>query len=355
MYLYENKMWNDDVSEVIKLNQWIKEYEGKSVLITGATGGVCSAIVDILIKNNEVVNNPTEIYVAGRSFEKMKNRFGKYTKENFFHFVEFDATDGKLNIDKNIDFMIHGASNSSPDMLEKEPVETLLENVIGMYGILKYGKKHEVVRILYVSSSEIYGKLDYDGCRKEDQYGKTDLLIPRNAYAIGKQAGENMCVSFSKEYQIDTVIVRPGHIYGPTMSANDKHVSSQWAYNASQGSDIIMKSSGSQVRSYCHCLDCASAILAVLLKGERCKAYNVSNPNSVISIKQLAQILSEYSNVELKVETPSYKEVQRFNPMSNSSLDSTKLLKLGWNCIFDAKNGLEHTVNILREIKSELS
>lgn len=38
MYLYENKMWNDDVSEVIKLNQWIKEYEGKSVLITGATG-----------------------------------------------------------------------------------------------------------------------------------------------------------------------------------------------------------------------------------------------------------------------------------------------------------------------------
>ena len=52
MYLYENKMWNDDVSEVIKLNQWIKEYEGKSVLITGATGGVCSAIVDILIKNN---------------------------------------------------------------------------------------------------------------------------------------------------------------------------------------------------------------------------------------------------------------------------------------------------------------
>ena len=93
MYLYENKMWNDDVSEVIKLNQWIKEYEGKSVLITGATGGVCSAMVDILIKNNEVVNNPTEIYVAGRSFEKMKNRFGKYTKENFFHFVEFDATD----------------------------------------------------------------------------------------------------------------------------------------------------------------------------------------------------------------------------------------------------------------------
>ena len=92
----------------------------------------------------------------------MKNRFGKYTKENFFHFVEFDATDGKLNIDKNIDFMIHGASNSSPDMLEKEPVETLLENVIGMYGILKYGKKHEVVRILYVSSSEIYGKLDYE-------------------------------------------------------------------------------------------------------------------------------------------------------------------------------------------------
>jgi nucleoside-diphosphate-sugar epimerase len=133
----------------------------------------------------------------------------------------------------------------------------------------------------------------------------------------------------------------------------DNRVSSAWAYSAARGEDIVMKSDGSQLRSYCHCLDCASAMLTVLIKGEDCTAYNISNPDSMISIKQMAQILAKHSGVKLITQLASENEKKSFNPMSNSSLDSTRLESLGWKGCFDADTGLGHTVEILRQTISQ--
>ena len=110
-----------------------------------------------------------------------------------------------------------------------------------------------------------------------------------------------------------------------------------------------MKSDGSQIRSYCYCLDCASAMLKVLLCGENCHAYNISNPDSIISIKDMAEILSKSAGVELRMELPTEEERKGFNPMSNSSLESASLTGLGWHGCFDAETGFGHTVKILKE------
>lgn len=111
-----------------------------------------------------------------------------------------------------------------------------------------------------------------------------------------------------------------------------------------------MKSDGSQIRSYCYCPDSASAILKVLLRGEPVHAYNISNPDSIINIRGMAEILAKSAGVELRMELPTEAEKKGFNPMSNSSLDSTELLALGWKGLFDAERGLSHTVKILKEI-----
>ena len=111
-----------------------------------------------------------------------------------------------------------------------------------------------------------------------------------------------------------------------------------------------MKSDGSQIRSYVYSLDCASAMLKVLLCGENCHAYNISNPESIITIKQLGEFLSKAGNVELRIELPTEEEKKGFNPMSNSSLEANSLLNLGWRGCFNAEAGLSHTVKILKEI-----
>ena len=62
---------------------------------------------------------------------------------------------------------------------------------------------------------------------------------------------------------------------------------------------------GSQIRSYCYCLDSASAILKTLVKGEPVRAYNISNPESIISIREMAELLAKSAGVELKMEIPT--------------------------------------------------
>lgn len=350
MQLYDSKLWVSDINETIATLPELEELAGKSVLITGCTGLICSAVVDVLILWNETHQEKIKILAAGRSEKKVDERFVPYPKEGWFTFVPYDAssTENELNIP--CDYIIHGASNASPSKIVREPVETMLSNFMGVKYLLDYAKVKGVKRILYISSSEVYGRKDHDKPSKIDEYGWIDLLNPRSSYSIGKCAAETMCASYFDEYGVESVIIRPGHIYGPTAVKSDNRVSSAWAYDVAQGKSIVMKSDGSQVRSYCYCLDSASAILKVLLKGESVHAYNISNPESVITIREMAELLTKSAGVKLEIVLPTETEKKGFNPMNNSSLDSTELLNLGWRGLFTAERGFLHTVEIIKEV-----
>lgn len=351
--IYSCLQWKKDIETVLTILPEMDRLAGKSILITGATGLLCSAVVDMLIAYNESHIQPIQIIVAGRNAEKACARFAEYSQKDYFSFVPYDATNETIRFEKHADYIIHGASNSSPDKIVAEPVETMVSNFGGMKNLLEYGRKHGTKRSLYISSSEVYGNKNNNEPYREDEYGYVDLLKPRNSYSVGKRAAETLCAAYADEYGIDTVIVRPGHIYGPVAAPTDTHVAFVWAYAAARGEDIVMKSRGTQKRSYCYCLDAASAILKVLLYGESVHAYNISNPDSVISIKQMAEMLAKAGNVVLKQELPTEEEKKGFNPMSNSSLDASRLLSLGWRGCFDAEAGFGHTVQIIREMIRE--
>ena len=277
----------------------------------------------------------------------MSNRFGKYYERDYFSYVRYDASKNDSRIAVKADYIIHGASNASPKAIVAEPVETMLSNFNGLNYLLNYAKENGTKRLLYISSSEVYG-LKSDGKPfKEDDYGYIDLLNPRNSYSVGKRAAETLCASYYAEYGVESVIVRPGHIYGPTASPNDDRISSAFAYAAARGEKLVMKSAGTQLRSYCHCLDCASAIIKVLMKGEPATAYNISNPDSVVTVRQMAEAIAKAGNVELATEAASDKEKQSFNPMDNSALEAERLRELGWRAAIDINSGMNKTVSIL--------
>lgn len=350
MKVYDTKQWIKDIDTVLEVLPELDEMAGKSILITGAAGLICSSVVDILFRYNDKHDKKIQILAAGRWHKEMYGRFTDMVDRDDFTFVLYDASKTNNYIDVHADYIIHGASNASPDMIVKEPVETMLSNFLGMKYLLDYAKETGAKRILYISSSEVYGAKEGNEPYKEGEYGYIDLLKSRNSYSIGKCAAETMCISYADEYGMESVIVRPGHIYGPTASPRDVRVSSAWAYAVAKGEDLIMKSDGSQIRSYVYSLDCASAMLKVLLAGENCHAYNISNPDSIITIKELGELLSEAGGVELKIELPTEAEKKGFNPMSNSSLEAKNLLSLGWRGCFNAEAGLTHTVEILKEM-----
>ncbi len=348
MNIYENDLWIRDIDCVTDILPELKDLEERNILITGASGLICSAVIYILIRYNETHEKKIQIYAAGRNESRIRDRFGNNCDKDYFHFVKYDSVSTDNRFDFCVDYIIHGAANSSPKGIMTEPVETMLGNIMGIRYLLDFARDCNAARVLYISSSEVYGKHNGKGMYREDDYGQINPLDVRSSYPTGKLAAETLCISYMEEYGVDSVIVRPGHIYGPTASSNDDHVSSVWAYDVAGFKDIVMKSDGAQIRSYVYSADCASAILKVLLCGERGRAYNVSNPDSVISIKEMADILCNAGGVKLHLESAENKEKKGFNPMSDSSLDSTQLSRLGWKGCFDARSGFSHTVEIIR-------
>lgn len=317
------------------------------VLVTGATGLIGSAVVDVLLASNEFRGTKYKMLAAGRSAERIRERFGERPD---LEPVTYDATDAEV-VPFKADYVIHTASNASPDRYMAEPVETMLANFQGLYGLLRSARAGGVKRLLYVSSSEVYGAKTKPGAWREDDVGAVAHLNVRASYAEAKRAAETLAVSYSSECGLPVVIVRPGHVYGPTARRSDRRVSSDFAFRAAAGEPLELKSDGAQLRSYCHCLDCATAILTVLWKGEDRTAYNVSNPDSVITIRRMAELLAAAGGVDVRFGTPTQEERAAFNPMADSSLCADRLLALGWRGVFSAEEGLAQTVRVLRKMR----
>lgn len=354
MRIYESTTWLQDIDRIIAALPELSDLEGSRILITGAGGLICSAAADVLLRYNETHDGKIGVLAAGRNEERILKRFDRYVKESYFQFVLYDSTKEKPVLPEGVDYILHGAGNASPGKIMKEPVETMISNFMGTLRLLQSMGQQNTKRMLYISSSEIYGKKEDNAPYGQEEYGYIDLLKARNSYSVGKRAAETLCISFGEEYGTETVICRPGHIYGPTALPDDNRVSSAWALAAARGEEIVMKSDGAQLRSYCYCLDCASAMFKVLLCGENGHAYNISNPDSIISIRQMAEILADAAGVRLRLELPTREEKRGFNPMSNSSLVSEALQQLSWRGQFNAVEGLGHTVTILRECLSTM-
>lgn len=346
--IYSDVYW-DGYSKVRNSVPNIDKLKNKKVLITGSTGMICSAIVDLLFYLNKKKGLNVTLYLAGRRKYRVINRFNIFKEGEDYFFVAYDATK-ELHLDIEVDYIIHGASNANPSLYTKEPVDTLLSNVIGLNSLLDLSVKTNVQRLLYISSSEVYGRKESSEPYKEDDYGFVDILNPRACYPSGKRASETLCSAYSEQYGIETVIVRPGHIYGPTITRTDSRASAQFTWDVVDGHDIVMKSAGNQLRSYCYTLDCASAILTVLLNGESKNAYNISNKNSIVSIRSLAEELANCSSKKIIFENPTDVEQKGYNLMDNSSLTSDKLEALGWKASFDLHEGIKHTIDTLKNI-----
>lgn len=319
-----------------------------SILITGCNGLICSSIVDILIYANRFLDADITIQLAALTEEETKERFAPYYGEPYLQYVPYNALK-PVDFDFHTDFIIHGASNAHPAAYTKEPVETLLANVTGIKELLDYAKRTEAKRVLYISSSEVYGqKADLAAPFREKDYGFVDILNPRACYPSGKRASETLCAAYYAEYGVETVIVRPGHIYGPTMTKFDTRATAQFTNDVINGRDIVMKSAGGQLRSYCYSADCACAILTVLLKGAPTEAYNISNRDSVVSIRQIAEMFAKCSGREVRFEDPDAAESKGYNLMDNSSLDAEKLESLGWKAKFSLEEGVRRTISLMR-------
>lgn len=326
-----------------------QKFHNKKFLITGATGMIGSFMVDILMRLNEKRNYCNEIYAMGRSLERGENRFLRYFENDLFHFIEQDVMD-PIKSEVNFDYIIHAASNANPNLYATEPAETLYGNFIGMSNILNYSRNCSNPRVLFVSSGEMYGLAENsntDGF-SEEYVGYVDYSNARSCYPAGKRSAEVLCQSYIEEYGVDALIVRPCHIYGPTMLESDSRAISSFIRNAVYSEDIILKSTGEQIRSNCMVSDAVTGMFYVLLKGITGEAYNISADDSTYTIQNMAKIICSLSNQSLHFDLPTKEEAKGFSKVPVAILKNQKLKNLGWTSRLTLKEGFSKTISILK-------
>jgi len=338
-YYEDYRLCIDSVPNLDRLNN-------SKILVTGGCGLIGSSLVDFLIVLNDKKNTNNTIYVGARNQERYNARFKTYEGRDDICFFKYDAEE-IIDTEIDFDYIIHAANPATPSWFSERPAEVMSIIIQGTKNVLDYAKKHHVKKIIYISSSEVYGNKDDSNAYTEDEYGFVDILNPRSCYPVAKRAAETMCAAYIKEFGLDISIVRPGHIYGPTMTKDDVRASSAFLRDVLEQRNIIMKSAGQQLRSYTYVADCSSAILAVLINGINGESYNISNRDSVVTIRQYAEMLASCAEKEIVFDNPSDKEKQGYNLMDNSSLNAAKLEGLGWIGVYDLKKGIESSLEAL--------
>lgn len=323
-----------------------EKLDGCNILITGATGLIGSCIVEALMAH---APRNFDIYACGRNERRAKDRFQDYWNDSKFHFVQYDVA-SPLASSVDFHYVIHAASNASPNFFATKPVEVIFANILGVKNLMEYGLKHNMKRLLYVSSGEVYGEGNGDEF-SEDYSGYVNPLLSRNCYPSSKRTAENLCVCYVEEYGVDCVIARPCHVYGPHFTESDNRVYAQFIRNVLDGNDIVMKSTGVQFRSWCYVVDCVSALLYILLKGENKEAYNVADEGSNISIKELADMVASIAGKKVVQDIPADSEKVGYNLVKKSVFKTERLRSLGWSVEGTMREKMEKTINELRNGK----
>ncbi|MCR5815338.1 MAG: NAD-dependent epimerase/dehydratase family protein [Ruminococcus sp.] len=322
--------------------------KGSTILITGAGGFIGSHLTMALMLRNDLFGDEICIMANVRNKERAGVKYGDMLKR-------FDLSLNVSDVSKGVnatgmDFIIHAASQASNIQFENDPVGTINANLSGTENVLELAKANGAVTLI-VSSLKVYGALSTGNDRiYETDIGVVDHTSYKNCYAIGKRASETLAASYAKQYGMPIKIARPSYIYGAS-SLEDDRVWAQFIANIVRKQDILLKSSGAPLRSFCYVTDTCTALLKIMLDGENATPYNIANPASDVTIRGFAKAACEvfperdihlsFANKEDEAEP-----VQDFSK-TPEILDSTRLKGLGWEPKVDLHEGIRRAVGIL--------
>ena len=303
-----------------------------TVLVTGATGLIGSALVRALSARGD------RVLAAVRNVEKARRLFASLPAVAF---VEWDVTRPAPSIGA-VDFIVHAAAETASRNMVERPVETVGVMLDGTRHALELARARRVRGMVYLSSMEVYGSPMDDVVIDENFMGPLDILAPRSSYPLSKRMSEALCAAYAREYAVPVRMARLAQVIGDRLSPDDHRVMAQFARAVQSGDNIVLHTDGSSARCYCHISDAVSAILLLLERGGTGEAYNVANPSSYCSIRELAESLCA-------AHPPSRVVVERaegmgYAPACRLRLSAAKLEALGWRARVGLSEALERLV-----------
>ena len=298
------------------------------VLVTGGAGFIGSHLVDLLLKEGKevvVIDNLSQGNKLSR--QALKNIDLSIGDVQDFQLLN-RAAKGCVQI-------YHLAALLGVDVVAKNHVKTMDVEAISMRNIVRVSNNHNVEKIIYASTSGVYGKADFDMIINEDFN-----VSPSTSYAMAKRFNEIYLKSLWIEQGISSVSIRYFNAFGPRQ--DERMVVPRFINQAKSNSPITVFGTGEQTRDFTYVIDAARVtIMLAEQTPPGCEIYNVCGKNE-ISIIKVAKKIKEFvnSNSEIKLlDTPKNRiefEVER------RSGNTAKLEQyLGKQSFLSFENGLK--------------
>lgn len=339
----QHPLYQEELARILDI-PGIETIKSRSFLITGATGMIGMCLIDALMYYNHQ-GADIHIYAVGRNWEKAKYRLGEYEEDAHFHFIEQDVRQ-PFPQDIKVDVVIPLASNTHPLAYSQYPIETIEINVKGAEHALAKALECDAT-VVYPSSVEVYGNASGGDIFTEDYTGNLNLANARSCYPESKRLSEALCYSYMTERDAKVKIARLSRVFGPTMLASDTKASSQFILKALAGEDIVLKSKGEQFFSYTYVADVVKAMLYILLHGEFGLAYNVSNKECNVKLRDFAGACAHWAGKDVVFDLPSDVEQKGYSVAMRAILDNTRLLSIGYHPVYSFESAIGRTLSLL--------
>ena len=205
---------------------------------------------------------------------------------------------------RGCDAVIHLAAVLGVKRTETLRLESLNVNILGTVNILDACIKNNVKKIVYVSSSEVYGD------QGDKLISETCTPRPKSIYAITKLASEEYVKAYTSSYNIDYSILRYFSVYGPSQVA--EFVIPRFIRSAMDSKPLLVYGNGGQIRSFCYVDDIARGTVLALIKDEaNSEIINIGNNNDVMTILETANKIIKISKKELSVKLVPFNKADR--------------------------------------------
>jgi len=244
----------------------------------------------------------------------------------------------KLSEDiKGFDIVYHFAALLGVDNSDNKPLETMRINLEGSVNVFKSVVEAEVKRIVYVSSSEVYGEPRELPIREDSVKG------PVSIYGVSKLAAEIYAKSYNHEFGTDIRVVRFFNVYGPRQSNN--FVIPIFINNALENKPLKIFGEGSQTRCFTYVEDAVEGILTVVEKGKAGEAYNIGN-NNPTTILDLANIVKKLTDSKSEIITAGFGKETRLKEreIEYRIPDISKMKTLGWEPKTMVREGIKKII-----------